>query len=178
MVLSMCLFAGGCGGVEPEKRIYPLALGVDLDEKKNYVFTYGMPDMMRATGQDKAGEEGVGSLTVSGSSFSEIEQVYRRSQGKYLDLGHLQILVLGNSMLERENWEAPGRLSAAGALCRGTDLRISGRKRPEGCKLEIRYRKLSRSNGYRGSWKITSGTEDLMGSLCGTFIMIFIQEKD
>lgn len=104
MVLSMCLFAGGCGGVEPEKRIYPLALGVDLDEKKNYVFTYGMPDMMRATGQDKAGEEGVGSLTVSGSSFSEIEQVYRRSQGKYLDLGHLQILVLGNSMLERENW--------------------------------------------------------------------------
>ena len=47
MVLSICLFAGGCGGVEPEKRIYPLALGVDLDEKKNYVFTYGMPDMMR-----------------------------------------------------------------------------------------------------------------------------------
>ena len=44
------------------------------------------------------------SLTVSGSNFSEIEQVYRRSQGKYLDLGHLQILVLGNSMLERENW--------------------------------------------------------------------------
>ncbi len=104
MALCMCLFAGGCGGVEPEKRIYPLALGVDMDEKKNFVFTYGMPDMILATGQDKAGEEGISSLTVSDSSFDEIEQAYRRSQGKYLDLGHLQILVLGNSMLERENW--------------------------------------------------------------------------
>lgn len=104
LILCISLFAGGCGGVEPEKRIYPLALGVDLDEKGNYVFTYGMPDMVQATGQDKAADEGISSLTVSGSSFEQIEQAYRRSQGKYLDLGHLQFLVLGSSMLEEKNW--------------------------------------------------------------------------
>ena len=31
VILSGCLFLGGCGAVEPEKRMYPLALGVNTD---------------------------------------------------------------------------------------------------------------------------------------------------
>ena len=40
----------GCAGIEPEKRMYPLAMGVDVSEGE-YILTYAMPDLPRATGQ-------------------------------------------------------------------------------------------------------------------------------
>lgn len=98
------LFLSGCAGVEPEKRIYPLALGVDVTNG-NFVLTYGTPDMSKATGQGKKGEdEGDKVLSIEGRSFREIEETYSRTQDKYLDLGHLQILILGEGACEKNYW--------------------------------------------------------------------------
>ena len=105
-ILGMAFFAlTGCGGVEPEKRMYPLALGADIEDGK-FQLTYGVPDLPKATGQEKNGEDqGNAAPSVSGDSFQEIEQLYSRTQEKYLDMGHLEILVLGQSLLDGGRWE-------------------------------------------------------------------------
>ena len=101
IILGISLFTlSGCGGVEPEKRMYPLALGADIEDRKIQL-TYGVPDLPKATGQEKNGEDqGNAAPSVSGDSFQEIEQLYSRTQEKYLDMGHLEILVLGQSLLD------------------------------------------------------------------------------
>lgn len=102
--LSVMLFLSGCAGVEPEKRMYPLALGADTSEGR-FVITYGMPDLPQATGQEKPEESGnVSALTITGMDFGEIEAQYNRSQEKYLDMGHLQVLILGNGILGDGKW--------------------------------------------------------------------------
>ena len=105
-IFSVLLFTlSGCGGVEPEKRMYPLALGADIEDRK-FQLTYGVPDLPKATGQEKNGEDqGNAAPSVSGDSFQEIEQLYSRTQEKYLDMGHLEILVLGQSLLDGGRWE-------------------------------------------------------------------------
>lgn len=103
-VLSLVLFLSGCAGVEPEKRMYPLALGVDTSYD-GFTVIYGMPDLPQATGQGKEEEGGsVSALAITGSDFQEIEEVYDRSQEKYLDMGHLQVLILGNEILANGKW--------------------------------------------------------------------------
>lgn len=106
IILGISLFTlSGCGGVEPEKRMYPLALGADIEDRK-FQLTYGVPDLPKATGQEKNGEDqGNAAPSVSGDSFQEIEQLYSRTQEKYLDMGHLEILVLGQSLLDGGRWE-------------------------------------------------------------------------
>ena len=78
----------GCGAaVEPEKRMYPMALGVDASEE-GICLTYGMPDLSESTGQGKEEEDG-GSrvLQISGADFTRIEKMYDQSQEKLLDMG-------------------------------------------------------------------------------------------
>ena len=95
----------GCAGIEPEKRMYPLAMGIDIVDGE-YVITYGMPDLPKATGQGKEEEGGNSALTIRGRNFREIQDYYERSQEKYLDIGHLQILVLGRNLIESGQWQA------------------------------------------------------------------------
>lgn len=103
-VLSAMLFLAGCAGVEPEKRMYPLALGADTSDD-GFVLTYGMPDLPQATGQEKPEEDGsVSVLTITGADFKEIEAQYNRTQEKYLDMGHLQVLILGSRILGDGSW--------------------------------------------------------------------------
>ena len=94
----------GCAAVEPEKRAYPLALGAGVSEN-GFVLKYAMPDMSTATGQEKPDEDPISVLTLSGRDFQEIEAVYNRSQEKFLDLGHLEVLILMERYWKRE----PGR---------------------------------------------------------------------
>ena len=103
-VFSMLLLSG-CGGVEPEKRMYPLGIGADFEDG-NFVLTYGIPDLPKATGQEKNGEDqGNMAPSIRGADFNQIEKIYSRTQEKYLDLGHLEILVLGQSVLDEGKWE-------------------------------------------------------------------------
>ena len=103
--VSTLFLLTGCGGVEPEKRMYPLALGADITEGK-YLLTYGIPDLPKSTGQEKDGEDqGNAAPSIQGETFREIENIYSRTQEKYLDMGHLEILVLGESLLDGGRWE-------------------------------------------------------------------------
>ena len=66
---------------------------------------YAMPDMSTATGQEKPDEDPISVLTLSGRDFQEIEAVYNRSQEKFLDLGHLEVLILDEQILEEGSRE-------------------------------------------------------------------------
>ena len=67
--VSALFLLAGCGGVEPEKRMYPLALGADITEGK-YLLTYGIPDLPKSTGQEKRrGRPGECCSVDSGRNF-------------------------------------------------------------------------------------------------------------
>lgn len=105
VVLALCLAAGGCAGIEPEKRRYPMALGIGKIQD-GWLVEYQMPDMARTTGQDKQTDEDQAEvLKMTGRSFEEIEQRYRQTQELQLDLGHLQVLILGETLTGSEDWE-------------------------------------------------------------------------
>lgn len=106
VILLLAVFFSGCGyAVEPEKRMYPLALGIDASAEGLSV-TYGMPDLSQSTGQEKGEEDGGAHiLNITGGDFGEVEQVYHRSQQKFLDMGHLQVLILGKAILENGQWQ-------------------------------------------------------------------------
>lgn len=97
------LALNGCAGIEPEKRMYPLALGAEWSED-GWTLIYGMPELPSAEGQEK--EESQNSvLSIKGNDFDEIEKIYNRSQEKYLDMGHLQVLILKNQLVQSEYWK-------------------------------------------------------------------------
>lgn len=104
-MLAFCLFFSGCASsVEPEKRRYPSALGVD-EAPEGFMLTYGMPDLSQSTGQGKEEENGsAGVLSVSGADFDQIEDIYNHSQEKFLDMGHLQVLILGDTIIQNGKW--------------------------------------------------------------------------
>ena len=85
--------------------MYPLALGVNSEESE-FSLIYGMPDLPQATGQEKQEESGSEAvLSITGSDFYEIERIYDRSQEKYLDMSHLQVIIMGDRLLEGEGWK-------------------------------------------------------------------------
>lgn len=103
--LCFVVFFSGCAAIEPEKRMYPLALGVNSEESE-FSLIYGMPDLPQATGQEKQEELGSETvLSITGSDFYEIERIYDRSQEKYLDMSHLQVIIMGDRLLEGEGWK-------------------------------------------------------------------------
>ena len=106
MLFIFCLGCSGCASaVEPEKRMYPLALGVD-QTPEGLAVTYGMPDLSESTGQGKEEEDGgMRTLRITGTDFAQIEEIYNRSQEKFLDVGHMQVLILGKGLLESGGWK-------------------------------------------------------------------------
>ena len=105
ILLLLVMTCVGCAGIEPEKRMYPLALGIDVSGE-GFTVSYGMPDLPDATGQGKAEEDTDRSvLTLRGSDFDEIQRLYDRSQNRYLDIGHLEVILMGNEMIESGRWE-------------------------------------------------------------------------
>ena len=103
--LCFVVLFSGCAAIEPEKRMYPLALGVNSEES-GFSLIYGMPDLPQATGQEKQEELGSETvLSITGSDFYEIERIYDRSQEKYLDMSHLQVIIMGDRLLEGEGWK-------------------------------------------------------------------------
>lgn len=104
-ICLMTVILTGCTGVEPEKREYPQVMGVDY-RAGNYEITYAMPNMAAATGQDKAGGGSQSETKIfRGRTMEEIMEQYNKTQEKYLDLGHVQILIMGNNLIREEQWE-------------------------------------------------------------------------
>ena len=103
--LILAMTCVGCAGIEPEKRMYPLALGIDVSGD-DFVISYGMPDLPEATGQGKEEENTDHSvLTLKGNDFEAIQKLYDRSQNRYLDIGHLEVIIMGNELMESGRWE-------------------------------------------------------------------------
>lgn len=99
------VFLTGCTGVEAEKREYPQVMGIDCREGI-YEMTYAMPNMAAATGQDKSGGDSQPKTKIfRGRTVEEIMEQYNKTQEKYLDLGHVQVLVLGGSLIREGRWE-------------------------------------------------------------------------
>lgn len=105
LCILCAVFLCGCTGVEAEKRAYPQVIAVDSTEGQ-YEVIYGMPNMQAATGQDKSsGESQPATLTFKGKNIPAINREYNRTQEKYLDVGHVQVLILGNAITENHLWE-------------------------------------------------------------------------
>lgn len=101
LLLMVCLLSG-CAAVEPENRVFPLIVSMDYQENQFQVM-YGMPNMSLVTGQDKstANEEQEKQITMyTGSTLEEARERFDLSQEKYLDLGHVKVLVLGSGIYE------------------------------------------------------------------------------
>ena len=99
------VFLCGCTGVEAEKRAYPQVIAVDVADE-GYEVIYGMPNMQQATGQDKSGGQAQPStLIFKGKNIASIKRKYNRTQEKYMDLGHVQVLILGDTIAGNDLWE-------------------------------------------------------------------------
>lgn len=94
------LLLEGCGGVEPEKRDYPLALAWDYEDSE-YKVIYGMADLQEMTKQNKDGEDTPAGLEIRGKSMNEIQEGYAKSQQYYLDLGHVKAVIFSERLLDQ-----------------------------------------------------------------------------
>lgn len=84
--------------------MYPLALGPAFRRRLCAEVCHAGYECDHRAG--KAGRRSGFVLTLAGRNFQEIEEVYNRSQEKFLDLGHLQVVILDESMLTEENRKA------------------------------------------------------------------------
>lgn len=101
--LILCaFFLSGCG-VSLENRIFPLSMSVDY-RNREYEIIYGIPRLSRITGQEKESESESQAQAVSyrGRTIEEAEERFNQNQEKYLDMGHLKALILGEEVLEEE----------------------------------------------------------------------------
>lgn len=94
------LLLEGCGGVEPEKRDYPLALAWDYEDSE-YKVIYGMADLQEMTKQKKDGEDTPAGLEIRGKSMNEIQEGYAKTQQYYLDLGHVKAVIFSERLLDQ-----------------------------------------------------------------------------
>lgn len=124
LLLPACLslLLCGCSGVDPEKRLYPLVMAVDY-QNSQFQVSYGMADLPESTGQEKPEEDAVTGVSLSGRNFSEIDDEYDKSQEKYLDISHLEVLILGENLI-RQNQYAPLFNYLKGNPLTGEDLYV------------------------------------------------------
>lgn len=95
----------GCAAVEPEDRVFPMVLGVDYRDGV-YQVMYGMPNLSQVTGQNKGDVNGETEKRITiyeGTTLEEARTRYDLSQEKYLDLGHLKVLVVGTGLAENDD---------------------------------------------------------------------------
>lgn len=106
MLVCMVPGLGGCQIVEPEKRAYPLVIGLDWDGRDYQVYL-GMAQLAKSTGQGKEGSgqqqgNGEGALLFTGASKEEILEQYGKTRELYLDPGHVQAVILGDGLVREE----------------------------------------------------------------------------
>ncbi len=105
LTVAVMLLLGGCGGVGPEERAYPLTVFIDA-VPEGYQVIYDMADLAEMTGQSKdsgTGEnEGSTGIVYTAESLEEIRNLYDRGSQYELDIGHVKALVLGTALVSGE----------------------------------------------------------------------------
>ncbi len=84
--------------LEPEHRVYPLAMGFDISEK-GYEVYYDIPDLSRYTGEGKPMEQEERVWHFVGSDSQEIEKSITQSKKETPDMGHVQVILLSKDVL-------------------------------------------------------------------------------
>ena len=105
---GMVLFLSGCQIVEPEKRAYPLVVGLDRQQGEYQIYL-GMAQLAQSTGQGKEGGEeqqgtGEGAVMLTGKTREAIQKLYDNTRELYLDPGHIQSVIFGKTLLEEEEY--------------------------------------------------------------------------
>lgn len=97
----LALVLVGCAGVEPERRSYPLVMSVDYVQDELQVI-YSMANLPQQTGQQKSAGESDLVPVFTGKTMAQVLKSYDSSQEYYLDQGHIQVVILGEKLLQAE----------------------------------------------------------------------------
>lgn len=103
VVMLVLLSVSGCQAVEPEKRAYPLVVGIDWEEG-DYQVWMDLASLGKDTGQEKQGgeEQNTQILCFTGKNQEEILHAYEASQERYLDIGHVKAVLLGEELIRQQ----------------------------------------------------------------------------
>lgn len=103
VVMMVLLSVSGCQAVEPEKRAYPLVVGIDWKEGAYQVWM-DLASLGKDTGQEKQGgeEQNTQILCFTGKNQEEILRAYEGSQERYLDIGHVKAVLLGEGLIRQQ----------------------------------------------------------------------------
>lgn len=119
-IFCCVLFLTGCQNqVELEERSFVMALGIDL-LASDFEVTYGFPDLKALTGTGENIHYPVKSIT--GPTLGKIEEKYHNQANKRIDYGQLQVIVLGERLLQNEErlktlmWDLKNRQDFAGTI--------------------------------------------------------------
>lgn len=91
----------GCVSVEPEDRAYPLAAGI-TGQEDSFLLYLDMASLNQETGQEKDEEKNQDTVMLEGASKKEIQEAYEEKHEKYLDMGHIKVIVFQKDFLEQE----------------------------------------------------------------------------
>lgn len=96
--------------VEPEKRSYPMVIGLDWQAGQYQVYLVSA-SLSETTGQGKSGDEkqtgeGNGMVFLQGATEDEVRERYETERELYLDIGHVRAVVFGPGLLtDDEHYE-------------------------------------------------------------------------
>lgn len=84
--------------LEPELRVYPLAMGFDATATGYQVY-YDLPELSVYTGEGKTMEESERVWSFEGFGSEDIERQVARTKKQTPDMGHVQAIILGSNLL-------------------------------------------------------------------------------
>ena len=100
----LCLCVGlnfsGCSVVELEDRSFPMLIALD-EAEDGCRLIYKFQDLSEVTSGDSK-KNGGSEQDVSGGSFYEAMERYQEENGKYMDLNHVKVILLGRAFLEND----------------------------------------------------------------------------
>ena len=88
----------GAHRLEPELRVYPLAMGFDLSSAGYQVY-YDIPDLSVYTGEGKPMEETERIWSFQGTGNQDIEKQIAEMKKETPDMGHVQAIIFGSRLL-------------------------------------------------------------------------------
>lgn len=87
--------------LEPERRVYPLAMGFDINEG-GYKVYYDLPELSVYTGESKPMEESERIWYFEGADHGEIAAQIARGKKQTLDMGHVQAIILSRELIQNQ----------------------------------------------------------------------------
>ena len=102
LVIFLIFTLIGCSGIEPEKRRYPLAMGVDWADGQFQVY-YGMPDLPASTGQDKQGKGSLIGEDMYVFEGENVDNLMNLNQSLGTSLGEYLTGIYENRMTVRQD---------------------------------------------------------------------------